>query len=329
MISTMFLNDLTVVDHAYITEHGDVRGGSFNPSFLVEGEIDPVEKVVVDFSTIKKQLKQFIDDKELGFDHKLWVINGLSNITSIEVDGVLVTDFADLLDHKVYSSTSNVTILTPTVTLNVPKNAVKFIDPDHCEYTIDNVGKWLSEYLNDCFGGNVTVTCHNTINAHTLLPVQVAPIGYFTYAHGLKDSTSWGCQNIAHGHLSFIQLVGSATPDVQREIISMITADLDGTVFINKENVVVETAEHVGIKYTTPRGSFTGLYEKFNPRAHNICKTVIAASPAHCVILDSETTIEFLVEYVKSEYSNIFKKFGITAVMVSEGLSKGAYVTIE
>ena len=68
---TMFFSQPTVIDHAYIDQEGRVVGGSFNPDFLVTGEIDPKEKVVIDFGTGKKQIKALIDHKEFGYDHKL------------------------------------------------------------------------------------------------------------------------------------------------------------------------------------------------------------------------------------------------------------------
>lgn len=323
MNSTMFLNDLSVVDHAYITEHGAVRGGSFNPSFLVSGEIDPVEQVVVDFSTIKKQLKAAIDDKSVGFDHKLWVIKGFSSCDII-VDGVTVSDFEVLADHSVYGELTPITIKTPTTELTVPKNAIKFVvpaTPNHSAYTIGNVGLWFAEFLNKWFNGSVEVECFNNINAHTLHPQSTNPIGYFTYAHGLKDSTSWGCQNIAHGHLSFIQFDTTAPIEIQQELLNLICADLDGTVFINHDNVVAVDDNTVEIQYTTPRGTFKGKYPLED---WNLCDTVIQSSPMKSIILETETTIEFLVEYINASYGDLLQKHQISRIFVSEGLSKGA-----
>ena len=85
MRSTMFLSDVTVLDHAYIDDSGFIVGGSFHPCFNVSGEIDGTEQVVVDFSAIKKQIKALIDSKETGYDHKLWIIEGFSNISDIQV----------------------------------------------------------------------------------------------------------------------------------------------------------------------------------------------------------------------------------------------------
>lgn len=327
MISTMFLNNLSVVDHAYITEHGDVRGGSFQPSFLVKGEMDPVEKVVVDFSTIKKQMKAAIDDKLIGFDHKLWVINGFST-ADIFINDLPVNDFSLLLDHTTYDELTAVTIETPSTRLTLPKNAIKFVQPQspfEALYTTSNVGKWFQAFLNEWFEGRVEFECFNTIEAHTTLDQTTNPLGLFTYAHGLRDSTSWGCQNIAHGHLSFIQLLTDAPADVQREVLQIITADLDGTIFIYDDNVVSKTADLVEIEYTTGRGRFAGSYDTAGKHIPN---TIITASPAKVVVLKTETTVEYLVEYICNTNRSLLQSIGVTGIFVSEGLSKGAYVTV-
>jgi hypothetical protein len=72
--STMFLANLSVVDHAVLIPEGLIRGNSHNPSFEVSGVVDEVENVVCDFSTIKKRMKQLIDDHDMGFDHKCWIL---------------------------------------------------------------------------------------------------------------------------------------------------------------------------------------------------------------------------------------------------------------
>ena len=56
--SIRFLTHVSCVDHAYIDNNGCVVGGSFHPNFIIGGTPDPVEKVVVDFSTVKKDVKQ-------------------------------------------------------------------------------------------------------------------------------------------------------------------------------------------------------------------------------------------------------------------------------
>lgn len=329
--STMFLSEMTIVDHAYIETTGTVIGGSWNPSFLVSGKIDPVEKVVVDFSTIKKQVKSYIDDDNVGFDHKLWVIDGFSGVTKYEVDGKECT-FDRLMDPDFICPNTPVTITTPVNAITAPKNAFKFIKAtEGQEYNTETAGLWMAEYLNEIFAcknpmidcalahnnldQDIEVVCKNTINVHAYADPTYSPVHYFTYTHGLKDSTSWGCQNLGHGHLSFIQ-IETAEPQIQTNNITFkIGEALNNTTFINRENVVMDNDEFVTIEYRSGRGRFAATYQK----SDNLNKLVI---------LDTETTIEFLVDYIKETFADELKSISATGIYVSEGLSKGAYIDL-
>lgn len=295
MKSNIFLNDITVVDHAFIDHKGRVMGGSFHPSFIVEGSVDDVEKVVVDFSTIKKEIKYQID-KHLhnidrnGFDHKLWIIEGFSNAEM------------ELLDND----GDRYKIVTPLCTLNLPADAIKFISklnehPLHTTgYTAEYIGLAFEQFLEEQLSGvysniDIKVKCFNDINMHRIRRTE--PYDIFSYSHGLKDSTSYGCQNIAHGHLSFFQ-------HKEWSVVEEVVDDLDGAIFINKENIIEENDNEIQIKYESQRGLFMATYSKQGNKI---------------IVLDTETTIEYIAEYIKSKY-NVHDFF------VSEGLSKGAYV---
>lgn len=310
--STMFLNDLTVVDHAYIDDKGRIVGGSFNPCFEVSGTPDPVEKVVVDFSTIKHDLKELIDahsfvfDKN-GFDHKVWIIEGYSNVSWIRMEG--------------NSNYSTVSITTPVLTLTVPGDAVKVIpqvDADvHPFYTAEYIGAALEQYLQPLLEAkypkiNINVKCINTTDIHTPT-LNVSRNAYrFRYVHGLKDSTSYGCNNIAHGHGSFI----SSEQDPSG-ILELIAKELDNTLFVRSENIKLfstrDDSSLLTLSYETQRGLFEMIVD---PNSHKI------------VVLNTETTVEFLAQYVKERYGSLMKTSGMESFCISEGLSKGAVETL-
>lgn len=294
--SILFLSDLTVVDHAYIDHRGNVVGGSFNPSFFVNGELDPVEQVVVDFSAVKKQIKQIIDHKETGFDHKLWFIKGYSHGK--------ITFYGE--------TKSRVLIETPTTILDIPANAVKVLSA----YAYNDLaigvlmGAEVEAGLNELHPVDITVQCVNNTNCH--VPTSNTDISLFRYTHGLKDSTSWGCKNIAHGHLSYIQLqsyVDSLT------LSGQIAADIDDAVFVNKANIVDDNSATISIAYTVEdRGRFYCAYQK---------------SAYKIFVLETETTVEHLVEYVAAKYHDALVENGVTMLLMSEGLSKGACINIQ
>lgn len=293
-VSTMWLANLSILDHAYIDYRGNVVGGSFNPSFLVSGEVDPVEQVVVDFSAVKKQIKAIIDDREIGFDHKLWFIKGYSNGT---------------LTH---TSDGQAKIITPTTILTTPMNAIKVI-PDGI-YATDSIGRHLGELVERELSKlhpsvNIRVECMNNTDAH--FPTHNHNAAFFRYAHGLKESTSWGCKNIAHGHLSYLQLL--PTNDATNALTENMAKELDDTIFVYHDNIVDETDVHLSIEYTTDRGYFSAMYQKDAYKLE---------------ILDTETTVEHLVDAVASKWAMELDVLGVTHVLVSEGLSKGALVSV-
>lgn len=301
-VSRIWLSQISVVDHAYIDDKGCVRGGSFNPNFIVSGTPDPVEKVVVDFSTVKKDIKKIIDKHEdnaikNGFDHKLWVIEGYSNVQVFDI-----------------TSKGTVIIQTPAIKIELPLNAVRyiqridFLEPSH---HLDYIGVAFANHVQEGMEKiypniQVDVQCINTVDEHISLNARTRP---FHYVHGLKDSTSYGCQNIAHGHRSFIHVDNDNDPACFHELMAVASV-LDDTVFVREDNVVQNGANTITLGYTTSqRGKFS---MSLNTDAHKV------------VVLPTETTVEFLAAYIKQYYGGKLKAYGANAVYVSEGLSKGA-----
>lgn len=317
MKSSIVLNEVTVIDHAYVCNDGQIQGGSFLPSFVVTGEVDPHENVVVDFSTIKKSIKAAIDDREDGFDHKLWVMR------NSRVDMLVNMD--------------RITVNTGPIELELPISAVRSVD---CNYLVDEIGDKLSEFLTEKLSllypnVSITVQCYLDykprlllgFNSKETLDADCCPFEMFRYTHGLKNSTSWACQNIAHGHLSFIQIVRDGimtyvNPKMsqdkvsreERSLLSRIASDLDGSVFIWRENIIDLTNEIVVVQYETgSRGRFRASY---------------SLDKIKVVILDEETTIEHLVSYVTKTYKDELVRLGIKKLLVSEGLNKGALLEL-
>lgn len=293
MRSSIFLNEISVIDHAYINHKGNVIGGSFLCSFIVSGETDETEKVVIDFSTVKKEIKSIIDDHHInnsdnGFDHNLWLLQGYSNYNTY-------------VDPNVFS---NINIITPCCSISVPSEYVKiFNSTDYYIPTIANeISKFVLEKLEKKYPNiNLSIKCD--LSERPVLPPFSDSDNWlkFRYVHGLKDSTSFGCRNIAHGHLSYLL---SENTDIDTLLI--IKHDLDSCIFINKENIVTDNDEFIEISYTIGENFF---FSKYNKNSNNL------------VILETETTIEFLAEYVKNKYEIS------TNFYISEGLNKGAYIS--
>lgn len=285
-ISSMFLRNVTCIDHAFVDNRGFIEGGSYHQEIIVSGEIDEHEQVVVDFSAVKKQIKAIIDDKESGFDHKLWIIEGWSKCE--------VTDLWS----------GYVRVVTPHHILVAPWNALKIVKGFQ-RYQINpfdavqsQMEKEVQAGLNEANGvENIKVSIKLTKQFFGENPVK------FTYFHGLKNSSSWGCNNIAHGHTSFVEVyddIGRRVPEVE----NMIAHYLDGAMLIFKENLESPNK----ISYETPRGKFSLTFTDDVKR----------------IVMEQETTIENIVEHVCEKFSPVLDYYAVSKVFISEGLQKGA-----
>jgi uncharacterized FlaG/YvyC family protein len=88
---------------------------------------------------------------------------------------------------------------------------------------------------------------------------------------------------------------------------------LNGTMFIMRDNIVAETENHIEFRYDTPRGE---MYAKINKHEQSN------------VILDTETTIEYLAEFVKTRFMNALLLAKVDEFRISEGLQKGVVVNV-
>lgn len=290
--SIMFLSNVTCIDHAYIDQEGMIIGGSYNPNIMVAGKVDEVENVVVDFSTIKKDIKALIDDKETGFDHKLWIIEGFSKYK---------LSYTEDLTHAI--------IDTPFFSIKLPTNAIRvFSASSHSE-------AWaMEEYLFESLKKKYPLTSID-IEFDTRMdhpPSINTDLHKFRYTHGLKNSTSWGCQNIVHGHLSYIAGICNWDKRIEANaLLQQIAVYLDTKMFAWKENVRFNE-----IKYSTCRGEF---HLKSEPSIEFF----------KIVYMENETTIENIVDYIVNKFRKQLIEVGMHFLYVSEGLNKGAVISVD
>lgn len=154
---------------------------------------------------------------------------------------------------------------------------------------------------------------HTLLGMHGIDMVD-ADVVQFNYTHGLPKSTSWGCQNILHGHSSFLVLGGENGGFDQTELANTIAHSLNDS-YLYDVNNEVETDAGFGLSYTTERGCFSLL---------------LSSSPAYAVdtiALRAAPTIENIVTYIATTYAANLDAAGVTFLGISEGLWKGAHVT--
>lgn len=253
---------------------------------IVSGDTTESESVVLDFSTAKKQIKNLIDHQEYGLDHKLWIPKELED-SYLGDDGTFY-------------------FVSKETKFALPENAIRRIDLSIPIY--QTIEKFLKYHMPEF---DFSVVLDESV-PFVFGNVMSNP-GFFRYTHGLKDSTSWGCQNISHGHMSYIYTEGPNAEACEALNIE-IAQHLEESVFVMRSNIIKEDGDFVLVGYRTERGDFAVDY---NRTLYKLC------------ILETETTIEFLVDYVARLYATKLKEAGVTKLFVSEGLLKGACVSME
>lgn len=343
--STIIINDLTSIDHAVIDAEGSIIGGSFNLSVVITGNIDDKEGVVIDFSTIKKKIKEIIDDVDTGLDHALWITK----------DSKIVTDN----DKLPYENMS--TLDTGCIEIRSEAYVFRMLP---CNYLISELEDYIQKFLMDSlrfFGYDVDIKAFLNTKVKSLNSEVVATeknTVMFRTAHGLKNSTSQGCQNIAHGHLSFIQVLDSSFKllDLPKIFIQALSFSLDQSYFINQSDLLILDdftnpekgkldvdsfmAMKDGGEFVKPEDALLSVSEDLDDFKSSMKAAYNSQSrgyfeinfkqinqPIH--IIPSDTTIEYIVEYVKTKFFDILKELpNAKYLCVSEGLSKGSITEI-
>lgn len=296
MNSELFFNNITCIDHAFIDNMGAVVGGSYHPIITVKGKVTEDESVVVDFSTGKKQMKAVIDhnDGKIGLDHKLWVIPGYS--------ACMVKNHSDT-HFEIETQNGSRLIL--------PKTDVHVVSGNFDGSVMNTVARDIASIL------GVQMPEYEFDVQLTQVPFSLTqnPM-MFRYTHGLKNSSSYGCKNIAHGHLSFFEVTKFGNDyredcsDCQTgmRLIEDTLRGINNSMFIMRDNIISEDQEWIEFGYETPRGK---MWARIN---RNLQPSII---------VDSETTIEYLAEFVASRMMSALLLAKVKEFRISEGLQKG------
>ena len=299
---TIYMDNVTVIDCAILNYSNEVVGRSFAVSVTVSSaDLNGKEQVVADFSSIKAKIKAFIDGP-FGPDHKF------------VVPGKYV---------KVIPRTTGVNIATVDIpngiTYEGPADALYPFDYEHGagvvllleERLASDLGQRFPEFTFQVFFSE-RFSRHNDC--------------VFYYSHGLAKSTSFGCQNIIHGHTSMVALKVQSFEEFQH----VVEGSSVGTWTNNRRQIddalrkvrslanraYFYCADHWNaaescIEYTSARGHFKLTLPKNQKR----------------VELAVEPTVENMVARFTDQLRNLLtaEAFSmIQRVYVSEGLWKGA-----
>ena len=275
-MSAIFLNNITQIDYALFLG-SEFVGDSVNVSVILTGDISDDEQVVVDFGTAKKWLKELIDHKQHGFDHK-----------------VLVPKYI-----PISGKSFNQYVVQGSSTFTVPDTAVKIIPKsDQDTPYLEHLASVVEEYLN---AHVESFTVKVRLDRNIVLSDNFNVVEKFCYTHGLPESTSWGCQNIVHGHYSYV--AGCA---YDAEYVKKVAKHLNNKWLINSKYRHGGSAaeEFVEYSYTTERGKFHA----------EVCSSGVLELPY-------EPTVENIAQYIVDTFGKPLQD-----VFISEGLCKGAII---
>lgn len=173
----LFVDNLTVIDFAYLDPNRGLVGESWIADVVLGGELDE-QGMVFDFSNVKRTIKRVIDEL---VDHRLVVPRGY--------EGVAWTE--EKPDTFTWTLTDGSRIVH-----RGPDEAVVWLSAERVVPSA--VAALLERELLAVLPGNVT-----DVQIH--LREEVIEGCYYHYVHGLKKHLG-NCQRIAHGHRSPIRI---------------------------------------------------------------------------------------------------------------------------
>lgn len=173
----LFVDNLTVIDFAYLDASRGLVGESWIVDVVLGGELDD-QGMVFDFSNVKRTIKRVIDER---VDHRLVIPGGYSGLewSEDEPDSFLW----HLKDGRYIVHRS-------------PDEAVVWLSSDRVVPSA--VASLLEQELRAVLPANVT-------DVEITLREDVIEGAYYHYVHGLKKHLG-NCQRIAHGHRSPIRI---------------------------------------------------------------------------------------------------------------------------
>lgn len=177
-LSSLFVEQLTVIDCAYLDAVRGVVGESWIVDIELTGELD-AQSMVLDFGEVKKRLKRALDNSA---DHTLLVPRRHAGLSLHEAGGRVELEFRGPAAGPIIHA--------------APAIAISLLDAE--TVTADAVIAFLKPVLAEVVPPNV---------AEIGLTLRTERIdgAYYHYTHGLKKHDGH-CQRIAHGHRSRIEL---------------------------------------------------------------------------------------------------------------------------
>jgi len=188
-VTSLFVEQLTVIDCAYLDAQRGLVGESWIVDIELEGDLDD-QSMVLDFGEVKKRLKRALDGSA---DHTL--------IVPARHPGLKLQRGAERISLEFHGPAAG------PIEHHAPPQALTLLDAAHVDS--DSLAVHLQPILSQEVPANVA-----QVRLH--LRHERIDGAYYHYTHGLKKHAGQ-CQRIAHGHRSrlHIQLDGRREPTLE------------------------------------------------------------------------------------------------------------------
>jgi 6-pyruvoyl-tetrahydropterin synthase len=224
-MSCLFVEQLTVIDCAYLDAARGLVGESWIVDLELEGDLDD-QSMILDFGLVKRRIKQAIDG---SVDHSL-----------------LVPALAPELSWHQQGEETRLVFNSRLGAIEQIAPAVAVTRIDTAEISAEAVRRHLLPLLQPQLPANV-----QTLRLR-LRPEQIdGP--YYHYTHGLKKHQG-ECQRIAHGHRSRIEVY--LDDQRQADIEQAIALDWTDIYLASREDLVSQANGRMRFAYEAPEGHF-------------------------------------------------------------------------
>jgi 6-pyruvoyl-tetrahydropterin synthase len=225
-MSSLFVNNLTVIDFSYVDYIRGLVGESIIVDVELFGELNQ-QGMIFDFGHVKKSLKSAIDS---NCDHTLWLpvkMNGL--VKQQHGESTIVSWSTEDKSSYIHESPKCAIFEIPSEKFDL-KAAQALIEKICLEACPDNVTDIKINLRYETISGD-----------------------YYHYSHGLKLHDG-DCQRIAHGHRSRIEILNGIQRD--KEVEKYWCERLKDGYLGNVDDIVNSDEHQTTFEYTAPQGRF-------------------------------------------------------------------------
>jgi 6-pyruvoyl-tetrahydropterin synthase len=285
---SLFLNDFTVLDFAFVGEAGGVFGGSFFVSAELFGELDEKD-FLLDFSRAKKALKALVDE---AFDHKLLIPTG-SGSAKVIPGGLEIRDDKN----------------GAAWTYECPREAFELFPDARIDAGV--IAYHLARLAKTALPANV-----REARFHLTSPARLETEASFRYTHGLRFHDG-NCQRLFHGHRNPVEVWIGGARSARWE--TALAAEWSDAHFVALPTL--KNRESLDLPLGRRQPAHPGVAELEYTSGQGVFRARLPA--ARVVLTESEPSIETMAKLGLSALRALGLE-GEARVVAYEGLNKGS-----